>query len=267
MICIGTELLIGKIVNTNAQWLAKYITNLGGTVRRVITIGDYPDEIATVLLNSLSRRPTFIITTGGLGPTFDDQTLKSIAHAFRIPLELNKAAHTMVKKKYNTYEKKVMQKIPLTPARIKMAMLPRGAKPLPNPVGTAPGVLLNCDFSRIIILPGVPKEMKAIFKTSIAPLIKNLIGDVYTYERSFKVNRIIESEMAPLIDATMNDNPNVYIKSHPKAPEPLPHIELHLSTTSNTKGQAKKLVEKAIKRIIPLIYNHGGEIEDLKDES
>ena len=263
IICIGNELLIGQIVNTNAQWLAKYITSLGGNVRRINTVGDSLDEISSTLRDSLFRKPTFIITTGGLGPTFDDKTLESMARALKRPLELNEEALAMVKEKYHQYEKTVKKKIELTPARLKMATLPRGAIPLSNPAGTAPGILLESDSSKIVALPGVPREMKVVFEESVVPMIRDSVGNLFVYGRSLKVTGIIESEIAPLIDVTMHDNPYIYIKSHPKAPEPIPLIELYFTTTSKSQEEAKKLVEEAVKRVSPLIYEHGGKIEDI----
>jgi nicotinamide-nucleotide amidase len=262
-ICIGNELLIGQIVNTNAQWLAKYITSLGGKVRRISIVGDSFDEISSALRGSLLRKPTFIITTGGLGPTFDDKTLKSMAKTLKIPLELNETALDMVREKYHLYGEKVKKTIELTPARLKMATLPRGAVPLPNPVGTAPGVLLESESSKIVALPGVPGEMKAIFEDSVVPMISDSVGSLSVYGRSLRVKGIIESEIAPLIDATMHENPYVYVKSHPKAPEPIPLLELYFTATSKSRGGARKLVEEAVKMISPLIRERGGKIEDV----
>jgi len=143
IICIGNELLIGKILNTNAQWLARYITSLGGRVRRINTVEDDLDEASSALKDSLSRRPTFIITSGGLGPTFDDKTLEAVATALNKPLELDEEALSMVKEKYHQYELSTSKRIELTPARLKMATLPKGAKPIKNPVGTAPAVIIK----------------------------------------------------------------------------------------------------------------------------
>lgn len=261
IVCVGNELLIGKILNTNAQWLSRYITSLGGKVRRINTVGDELDEISLVLRDSLSRKPNLIITTGGLGPTFDDKTLEAMAMALNRPIELNEEALSMVKEKYHQYEVATSKKIELTPARLKMASLPKEAKPLPNPVGTAPAVLLDYDSSKIVALPGVPKEMEAIFERSLIPMIRAAVGNLFIHEKSLRVTEIIESEMAPLIDKAMRDNPYVYIKSHPKAAEPIPLIELHFTTTSESEEKAKNHVEKAAKQISQLIFERGGKTE------
>jgi len=261
IICLGNELLIGKILNSNAQWLAKNVTSLGGTVQRITVVGDDIEEIAVVLQEALSRKSAFILTTGGLGPTFDDKTLDAVALALKKPMELNETAFLMVKDKYHHYEKTTHKTIELTTARVKMAHLPKDAVPLPNPIGTAPGVLSECASSKIINLPGVPSEMKAIFKESVVPLIRCFVGNRYMYEKSLEVTEIIESALAPLIDLVMRDYPTVYVKSHPKAAEPIPLIELHLSTFAPSQEEAKKQVEAAATKVTRLIEEYGGVIE------
>ena len=82
--CLGNELLIGKILKTNAQWLSRYISSLGGIVKRITVVGDDVQEISTAINEAMFRNPDFIITTGGLGPTFDDKTLKAISKAYRM---------------------------------------------------------------------------------------------------------------------------------------------------------------------------------------
>jgi nicotinamide-nucleotide amidase len=264
IICLGNELLIGKIVNSNAQWLAKYITKLGGKVRRITVVGDNIGEIATALRESLSRHSAFILTTGGLGPTFDDKTMDAVATVLEKPLELNDDAHRMVKNKYQQYEKVTNKKIELTPARLKMAKLPKDSVPLPNPVGTAPAVLSTDAASEIINLPGVPSEMKAIFEASVVPLIRRLIRTQIVCETNVKVTGIIESELAPLLDQVMREVPKVYVKSHPRAAEPIPLLELHVTTRATSEKEAKDRVEVAEKIICRLIAEHGGKTKPLK---
>jgi nicotinamide-nucleotide amidase len=268
IICVGNELLIGKTLNTNAHWLAKRATSLGVMVKRVTVILDEVDEIATVLRETLKRKPGFVITTGGLGPTFDDKTLEGIARGLNRKLEVNKKALEMVKEKYENYLKQgKIDKVELTPARVKMATFPEGSEPLHNAVGTAPGVLLKVDSTFIIALPGVPPEMEAIFKNSVAALIKKEAGKSGFFEKSIYADRIMESNLAPLIDQVMHDNPRVYIKSHvytrgnQQPSEGRPHIELHFSTTAETSKNASKRLDKAIASISRLIESNGGRVK------
>lgn len=266
IICIGNELLIGKTVNTNAQWLAKRITTLGLSVKRIAVVGDDVNEISTAVTESIQRKPRFIITTGGLGPTFDDKTLEGIAKALNRALEINQQALKMVEKKYQEFvEEGRIENVELTPPRIKMATLPIDATPLPNSVGTAPGVQIKFDNVKIVSLPGVPSEMKSIFEESIEPLIKLEAGQVTFYEIGLTVDGIIESDVAPLIDRTLHLNPHVYIKSHPShTVEGKPHLELHLSTTAQNSTTAKNRISKALMQITELIQTEGGNTKPTK---
>lgn len=262
IITMGNELLIGKILNTNANWLAKRIADLGGIVSRITVVGDDVSNIKSVIEEALDRRPDFVITSGGLGPTFDDKTLEAISKALDKPLELNKQAYNLVKEKYlSYYNAGLLKKFELTPSRLKMAKLPAGAKPLYNPVGTAPGVLLMHKETMLVALPGVPREMQGIFENDVALLIQSYTKNLFTYKESLRVTGIVESEIAPLIDAIMRENPHVYIKSHPKGAEPTPLIELYFTATSETEGLSKKRVGKAIKQISKKIIENGGAVE------
>jgi molybdenum cofactor synthesis domain-containing protein len=109
IICVGNELLIGKTLNTNAQWIAKQATALGIAVKRVTVVADDVNEIAKAVREALSRKPQFIVTTGGLGPTFDDKTLAGIAEALKRMLAVNAEALAMVRKKYEAYAKEKEQ--------------------------------------------------------------------------------------------------------------------------------------------------------------
>lgn len=262
ILCVGNELLIGKTLNTNARWLAKRITTLGLKVNRVTVIEDDTEEISKALKEIFRREPRFIITTGGLGPTFDDKTLAGIASALGQELEANPEVLRMLEEKYREYAEKggLKGKVKLTESRIKMARLPREAHPLRNPVGSAPGVLMNHGKITIIALPGVPSEMEAIFDESIVPMLKRVAGNASFYEATIGVDGVAEPDLAPLIDRTMHDNPYVYIKSHPsRKEEGKPHIELHLSTTASDSATAKSRVGKALIQIGELVRAEGGK--------
>ncbi|MEM3703043.1 MAG: nicotinamide mononucleotide deamidase-related protein [Candidatus Bathyarchaeia archaeon] len=262
VICVGNELLIGKTLNTNAQWLARRATSLGVMVRRITVVGDEVEEIASAIREAMQRKPRFIITTGGLGPTFDDKTLEGISEALNRKLILNDKALKMVKEKYEAYAKSGrIDDSEMTQYRVKMAMLPEEAEPLPNPVGTAPGVLLKVDNTLLVALPGVPAEMEAIFEESVAALLRKEAGEIMFFEASIYTDGIVESTLAPLIDITMRDNPYVYIKSHPKAEEKKPHIEVHLSTTAKDSETAKNRLGKAIIQLSELIKGKGGKVK------
>jgi len=267
LICVGTELLVGKTLNTNAHWLAKRVTTLGGTVTRTTEIRDDIDEIALSVKDALQRENSFIITVGGLGPTFDDKTLKGVAEALNRKLAVNDEALKMIEEKYHSYVKEGrIKRFELTAARAKMAALPLGARPLHNPVGTAPGVLVKQEGTTVISLPGVPSEMRAIFDGSILPILKKAAGDLAYFEASVNVTGVVESEMAPAIDQVMHNNPRVYIKSHPQEAERVPRIEFHLSTTAKDSMTARNHVSKALSQLSDIIRDKGGTIKPTNTE-
>ena len=268
LVCIGNELLIGKTMNTNAHWLAKRFTALGATVQRITVISDDTDEIAAVIREVLHREPAFIITTGGLGPTFDDKTLEGIARGLDVKLEANEEALALVRGKYEALlRERRIEKVEMTPARVKMATFPGGAEPLRNPVGTAPGMLVKIKKTLLIALPGVPPEMEAIFEESIVPMLKKQVGKLTFFEISIYLDGIMESTLAPLIDKAMHDNPHVYVKSHvytknvPQVEGKKSHIELHFSTTAENRKTAEDRLNSAVVQLTNLVQKNGGKVK------
>jgi molybdenum cofactor synthesis domain-containing protein len=235
IIAIGNELLIGHTLDTNSHWIAKQLTKHGWTLQRITVIRDSLAAIKEAVNEALQRRPKLLITLGGLGPTHDDMTLKGIALSIRRNLAVNLDALEMIKTRYAKLETSTG----LTSFRKKMATLPFGAQPLPNPVGTAPGVLIKVGGSRLVSLPGVPSEMKAIFKGSIIPLLKGS-NQQAPREAFLGLVGIIESALAPALDRTRKAFPGLYFKSHPRGRETGVRslIQLHIYST-NPNSRAK----------------------------
>jgi molybdenum cofactor synthesis domain-containing protein len=249
IISIGNELLLGNTTNTNASWLAKRVTTEGGRVRRITVVEDDLQQISAIINEALRRRSNYIITIGGIGPTFDDMTEKAIGRAIHQRLRLDPRALRMIK---DHYAKRFPNKrVKLTRERLKMAMLPTHAIAVPNPIGTAPAVRMKIRRTEIFCLPGVPREMKAIFNASIANQIRNQTGGRKFIERWIKVTGIMESNIAPAVEQTMKRWPNVYIKSHPRGfHRQRPTIEVHLSSLSPTPEEAQMEVSAASRHLL-----------------
>lgn len=266
IITIGYEILDGKILDTNSKWLAEQITSLGGRVRRMITVGDDLKEIASVIRSSIKDGVDWIITSGGLGPTFDDLTLQGVAKATRRKLVLNRRALKMLEERYRILsEKKMICSPKLTPHRLKMAMLPRGAKPLRNEVGSAPGVLLKHEKTKIICLPGVPSELKNIFENEVKPLLKKSIRKVFRAEKWIECVGVAESSLAPKIDEIRSKIPQLYIKSHPRMEEGRSMIKLQLISIANNLKKAEKLLEEGEEIMIDAVKSLGGSLKEVKE--
>jgi nicotinamide-nucleotide amidase len=266
LLSIGNELLNGKIQNTNSHWLTRQITRLGANVSRITVIPDTIPEISNALLEAITRKPDFVITTGGLGPTFDDKTFQGVAFALNRRLEINAKALEMVKEKCAQYarKRKIAGACELTAPRIKMATLPEGTEPMRNPIGTAPGLIVNLSDIVLYVLPGVPAEMRAIFKDTIVPAIKKLVGDYVFCEQRFFAENIVESRLAPLIDRVMGQYLEVYIKSHPIQTKSGSRIEVHLTITASRVQNPAERVFEAAKELARLVEENEGMVSGLE---
>ncbi|MFX0104851.1 MAG: molybdopterin-binding protein [Candidatus Hodarchaeota archaeon] len=256
LLMIGNEILIGKTQDTNSNWVAKRITRFGHRVKRITTIGDDLDVISNTFKDILKRKPDIVITSGGIGPTFDDMTLAGIAKSLNRDLELNKHAYNSIKKAYKQAHKKGLLRLEgMTKEREKMAYLPQGSVPLPNTVGTAPGVKVNEGNTIIFILPGVPAEMKAMFRNVIAPLLKEKEGKFI--EKGFLFSGIGESQIAAYTNELEKKYPQLWIKTHPRIGL---SVEVEVSITAFNIENGEELIDKALNEIREIVTNLKGKI-------
>ena len=156
ILCIGTELLMGNIVNTNAAYIAKELASLGVNVYYQSVVGDNPERLKKSLELAFSRADT-VITTGGLGPTYDDLTKETIAEYFGRKLVLHQPSYDKLCKYFAATGRKI------TDNNKKQAFMPEGCRVFDNPNGTAPGCCIQQDGRTLIMLPGPPREMKPMF--------------------------------------------------------------------------------------------------------
>ncbi len=259
ILCIGNELLSGITLNTNAHWISKKITKIGGFVRRVTVIRDDIDEINLTLIDCLKRKPNWIIVCGGLGPTYDDKTLFGIGKALKKRLILSNVALEMVKKSYSDRH----QKMKINNARLKMAIIPKGSTPVQNPVGNAPAVLISVDKTRIMCLPGVPNEMKGIVTRNILPQIKQEIGNFTIREINYYVQGISEAMISSRLTKIVASAPKdkLYLKTHPQGyVDNIPTIRIQLVSKGFKIEEVKHLLDKVSKQLLAVIRKNNGEI-------
>ncbi len=217
ILTIGNEVLNGDVVNTNSSYLCKFFTNLGGYVVRNVTVRDDVDWIASELKGMLNRGTDIVVTTGGLGPTYDDLTLQGVALSTGKKLVINQEALKMVERRYEEYVKSgYFESASMIPSRIKMATIPEGSLPLENFAGAAPGVLLSIDKTDIICLPGVPAEIRSIIDNSLQGYLKKKFGKSAFEEKEIFVHWKDESTLAPLLKEIADLYPDIYVKSRPK---------------------------------------------------
>jgi nicotinamide-nucleotide amidase len=258
LLIIGNEILIGKTQDTNSYWITKRVTKYGHEVNRITTIRDDVEIISKVLRNILERKPDIIITTGGLGPTFDDLTLKGIAEGLNRELKLDENAYESIKTAYeNAYEKDLVKLKEMTKEREKMAYLPEGGIPLPNLRGTAPGVKLEEKGILIFVLPGVPNELKGMFNRILKPFLKKERGKFV--EKGFSFSEVGESQIAPYVTEMEEKHPDLWIKTHPKVGLA---VKVEISITCFNKENCEKEIDKVLKELKETVKDLGGKIQE-----
>jgi len=216
IIAIGDELLTGRTLDYNSHWIAKRLTGLGIEVKKIIIIPDNKDEIIEAIRTALNKDINIIVTTGGLGPTPGDITLEAISMALNIELKLDNRALKMIKDRYeDLFKLGYVASKEITESRKKMALIPEGSIPFFNPIGVAPGILLQISEDKLIIsLPGVPSEMMYLLE-QILKYISLKSEDTFIKTREMTVEVRDESLFAEILTEMREKFPNINIKSYP----------------------------------------------------
>ena len=262
MLAVGKELLIGRTINTNAHWVGKRLARMGSMLKEITTVDDDLVEIASAFREVVSRSPDFLLVIGGLGPTPDDMTLKGVADALGVELTMSEKALAMIREHY---EKRGLGKMELTPSRLKMATLPAGAEPVPNRAGTAPGVRIIAGMTVVYCLPGVPVEMRGIFRRSVEPELRRKLGKMNRSYVTFKLEGILESALAPVIAEELRKHPGAYIKSHPRGiKEGISRMELDVAVVGEDKEKTDSEGEAIALEMEKAIVVMGGKVKPVR---
>ena len=202
ILSIGTELLMGQIANTDAQYISRRLAELGVNLYRHTTVGDNPARVKEALGEAIARAD-IVITTGGLGPTEDDLTKEMVAEFFGLPMEMHAPSLEALTERMNRLGREI------TPNNYKQAMMPRGAIVMPNLRGTAPGAIVESGQKAVAILPGPPHEMQDMFERQLAPYLHARTG-VRIDSRFLHVCGIGESSLETLLlDLFHSENPTL----------------------------------------------------------
>jgi molybdenum cofactor synthesis domain-containing protein len=258
MLAVGKELLIGRTMNSNAHWIGKRLAKMGTMLKEITTVDDDLDEIASSFRAALKRSPDFLIVVGGLGPTPDDMTLRGIANGMGVKLRKSEKALALIREHY---ARRGLQRIELTPARLKMARLPAGAEAVFNQAGTAPGVKMAEGRTIVYCLPGVPVEMRDIFRRTVEPEIKKSLGKLHRKYITMKLEGVLESALAPVIAGEMKKHPTAYIKSHPRGiREGVSRIELDIAVVGEDRRRTDEEGKEIAGNMGKEIRNAGGSV-------
>lgn len=231
ILTIGTEILLGEIVDTNSRYIARMLRDHGVDIFYLSTVGDNTERIAQALQQGLARSE-IIITTGGLGPTVDDPTREAVAQAVGVETEFREELWQQVVERFVRYGRTP------TENNRRQAYVPQGAIAIENPVGTAPAFIVETENCSIISLPGVPREMEHLMTHAVIPYLKErfaLKGIIKA--RVLKTSGAGESQIDELIgDLETYTNPTVGLAAHAGA------VDVRITAKAEDEAAADKLI-------------------------
>lgn len=206
----GTELLLGEIVDTNSTYIARVLRDVGVNLYYKTSVGDNIERMALAVRQALERSDV-VITTGGLGPTVDDVTREAVAQATGRSLVMYPECMAQLEAIFARWGR------PVGENNRKQTYLPAGSSAITNPVGTAPGFILETDQGTVVSLPGVPREMKHLMQTAVLPYLRQRLGaeQVIIKAKTLRTVGLGESQIDERIDAQMHSaNPTVGLAAH-----------------------------------------------------
>lgn len=237
IVAIGNELLLGETVDTNSAHVARRLAEIGARAARVTTVGDDRARIADAL-REVRGRARWGITMGGLGPTRDDLTREVVADVFDRPLRLDEGLLEELEAKFRRYGYDAMP-----PSNRGQAMVPEGARAIPNPHGTAPGLVLEDDGFTLFVVPGVPKEMEAMLEDAVLPEIVANLGEGAPVVKSRLVRTvgIGESALAERIEDLVEAADPLEVAFLPKTGR----VDVRLTAAGLPAAEADRRLEEA----------------------
>ena len=251
LLSVGTEILLGDIVNTNAQFLAKELASMGIDIYYQSVVGDNKERMLQAFKEGLNRSD-MIITTGGLGPTKDDMTKELACEYFGYKCELHEESLESIKEYFRRMGREFVE------SNEKQAYFPKEAIILKNNAGTAPGAIIKKDDKTIIVLPGPPSEMKRMFNESVRPYLEKLTGYTIVSE-VVRIHGVGESKVEELVQDLIDNGKNPTVAPYAKEGE----VTLRVTAKAKTKEEGEKLIDPVLteikNRLGDSIYNIGEE--------
>lgn len=256
IIAVGTELLLGNIVNTNARDISQALSAVGVNVFWHTVVGDNPQRLKDALDVARSRA-NIIITTGGLGPTYDDLTKQTICEAFGKPLVLHQ---DIVEDLKVFFEKNVHMKMPSN--NLQQAELPEGCTVFDNPVGTAPGCAFEADGVHVLMLPGPPFEMLTMLKGHVVPYLRTLSDEVIV-SHDIMTFGLGESPMEELMRDKMSHMENPSLATYAKPSE----VRLRATAKAGSVEAAEAMLAPVVQEVTDFLghYVYGVDVASLEE--
>ena len=237
MLCVGTELLLGEVVNTNVAYMGRVLSSLGISVYRTSVVGDNAERLREEFLSAYNRAD-LVITSGGLGPTYDDLTKETVASA----LGLDMVRDESVLSDIETYFTKTGRS--MTENNKKQADVPRGARVLKNPIGTAPGILIEKNEKLVIMLPGPPSELCPMVESQVRPLLAAM-SDKTIVSRNVHIMGMGESAVETELYELMKNGCNPAIAPYAKEGE----VRLRVSAMADSFDQGAAMCDEVVEKI------------------
>lgn len=251
IVSVGTELLMGQIVNTNARYLSQRLNEIGVNLYFETTVGDNEERLTNTIQTALSRSD-IVILTGGLGPTDDDITKEVAAKAFSKTLVLHEESFENIKKYFEA------RGIPMPENNKKQAMLPDDGIILENKCGTAPGCIMERDSKAIILLPGPPYEMQAMFENDVLPYLKNKSGSVL-YSKIIRIFGMGESKVQAELSDFFADQSEITIAPYVKTGETTLRLTTRCKDEKEGEEKLAFTVEEIKNRLGSVVYSTDDE--------
>ncbi len=256
LVTIGAELLLGLTIDTNAADLARALASVGARVVRKTTVSDDAAAIRDAVAAALGRT-RFVITTGGLGPTNDDVTKQAVADLYGVRLVPDDAYLARLEERWRRLGRAGAMPV----ANRSQAMVPEGATVLPNPQGTAPGLWLEDGRGVVVLLPGVPHELRALAADEVAPRVARRAGGSVVLSRVLRTTGIAESQLADRIgpvEPQLRPATLAYLPS-------FDGVDLRVTVWGGPRGEGEALLGRAVDTIRPLLvpWYYGGDGADL----
>lgn len=256
LISVGTEILMGNIVNTNAAYLAARCADLGAVCYYQSVVGDNPKRLKETVVTALERAD-IVLVTGGLGPTQDDLTKQTIAEIFDRELHMDENIRTDLEAYF------AKRRIVCTENNFRQALIPAGAEILKNNNGTAPGIHISDGRGHVFLMPGPPNEMKPMFEESVAPKLLAMSGEVI-YSQMVKVCGIPESTAETMIRDILDAQTNPTIAPYAKLGEVHFRVSAKAKDIETAKALNRPVVEELLKRFGTAVYSDSAQ-EELED--
>ena len=244
LVSVGTELLTGDTLNTNVMFLSKELSINGFSVLYHTTVGDNPGRLKSVIMRALTRSD-LIITTGGLGPTQDDLTKETIAEIFGMEMEQRPA---IVEKLKAFFDRRGVE---MTENNLRQSYVPKGGVMLPNPRGTAPGIMIEKDGKTVIMLPGPPHEMMGMYEDCVEPILHQLKNQL-VISRYYNLSDIGESTVEDTIMDIIDRQDNPTVATYAKLGE----VMIRLTANGDDPETINALLDRYEKIIIERFGGH-----------